>query len=133
MNDAEREYAQMLVSMEKEVLALKTAHQRPLGALNFFKQALNFNLNIAAGSYGVAFLVTVNIATPTAKPPIVQASYNVPNGFYDVSIEQITTGGDYSSWTYDLALNNDGSAQSVAFNFEALSSQPIVDIIWSYK
>lgn len=132
MNDNEREFDKMLLDMEAEVLALKTAHQRPLGALNFFRDSLDFTVVIAAGDYGKAILITVNIETPTAKPPIVQAGWEIPNTFYDITILDMNVNANYDTWTYKLYLDNDGSAQNVPFNFAAISSQPILSIDWSY-
>ena len=132
MNDAERELAQMFNNMEKEILALKTAHKRPLGALNFFRDSLDFTIVIGAGDYGKGITIVVQVETPTAKPPIVQAGWNIPSGFYDTSILDMNANANYDIWTYKIYINNDGSAQNVPFNFTAISSQPILSITWSY-
>ena len=132
MNNAEYEFDEMIKSIEQELTDLKTAHQRPLGTLNFFQRSSSFNVTIQAGAYAAIFDVTVNIETPTATPPIVQLGWEIPAGFYDVNIMDTTISGDYSSWTYRLALTNNGTAQTVTFNVGAISAQPILSINWSY-
>ena len=134
MNDGEYEFDRMLKSMENEVLALKTAHQRPLGTLNFFRKDLSFNVEIAAGDYSVGFYIDITIATPSVIPPIVQAGWNVPSGFFETTFEGMNTSGDYSVWTYALSLSNDNSAaQTINIKTMALSSQPIIGISWRYN
>lgn len=128
MNDGEYEYATMLKEMENEVLALKTAHQRPLGTLNFFQKSQTFTLNISAGDYGIDFTITVKIAEPTAKPPITQVGWEIPSGFYDVTIVNMSVNGDYDTWTYELFLNSDEYAHTVSFKVGVVSSQPIISI-----
>lgn len=128
MKDGEYEYAKMLKEMENEVLALKTAHQRPLGTLNFFQKSQNFTLNIGAGDYGIFFYITVKIAEPSVKPPITQVGWEIPNGFYDVSIIDMTVNANYDTWTYRLFLNSDEYAKTVNFKVGVISSQPITSI-----
>lgn len=132
MNDQEREFVNLIDSMEREVLELKTAHQRPLGTLNFFQQDINFNVNIASGSYGVQFYFVVEIETPSAKPPIVQVGWEIPNGFYDVSVVNMNVNSNYTIWTYTLGLYNNGAAQTVNFKAGAISALPIKSLSWSY-
>lgn len=134
MNDGEYEYDRLLKSMENEVLALKTAHQRPLGTLNFFRKSLDFNVEIAAGAYSVGFYIDVKIGTPSVRPPIVQAGCSIPNGFFETTYEGMTTNGDYSVWSYALSLSNDNSsAQTINVKATALSSQPITELSWRYN
>lgn len=132
MNNSEREFAEMIKGIENELRDLKTAHQRPLGTLNFFRESSNFTVNIAAGNYAAVFDVVVTIEEPTVTPPIVQVGWEIPSGFYDVSVFDMTTSPDYSIWTYQLALLNNGAAETVAFKFGAVSAQPIKSITWSY-
>ncbi len=132
MYDGERQYAETLNEIESEILALKTAHQRPLGTLNFFQKSATLSISIPANSYGRDFYVVVKIETPTTKPPITQIGWEIPSGFYDVSIINMTVNGNYDTWTYELFLNNDGSAQTVSFRVGAISSQPITSITRSY-
>lgn len=132
MNNGEYEYAETLKNIENEILALKTAHQRPLGALNFFQKSTTLNISIEAGDYGREFDLIVKIETPTAKPPITQVGWEIPSGFYDVSIINMSVNNNYDTWTYRLFLNNDGSAQNVSFRVGVVSSQPINSITRSY-
>lgn len=134
MNDAEREYDRLVKSMENEVLALKTAHQRPLGALNFFKDAIDFDVDLTE-SFGVriaTFNVVVEIATPAVTPPIVQAGWDTPAGFYYVTYLYSSISGDYSVWTYRLRLLTTNPIAQANMKFGATSSQPIESITWSY-
>ena len=132
MNNGEHEYAQTIADIETEILALKTAHQRPLGTLNFFQKSATLTISIPAGSYGREFIVTVKIEAPSAKPPITQVGWEIPSGFYDVSIINMSVNGSYDTWSYRLFLNADASAQTVSFRVGAISSQPINSITRSY-
>lgn len=133
MNDGEYEYAKLLKSMENEVANLKTAHQRPLGALNFFTNKIQFtiNLNYEYGSYYRAFRVVVKIAKPTTTPPILQPAWDTPPGFYVVWLSANTISNDYTTYTYDMYLNSMTTASGLV-KFGAISSQPIESITWSY-
>lgn len=132
MNNGEYEYAQTIKDIETEILALKTAHQRPLGTLNFFQKSATLSISITAGSYGREFNVIVKISSPSVKPPITQVGWEIPAGFYDVSVINMTANANYDTWTYRLFLNNDGSAQTVSFRVGVISSQPIISISRSY-
>lgn len=133
MNDGEREYVQMLTSMEQEVLNLKTAHQRPLGTLNFFKSSSTFTIPLVdyGGSYSADIAVVVIIATPSITPPIVQTGWSVPASFYTVDLINFSVSGDYTTWTYTLFLQST-SVSSPQLTISALSSQPVEAISWSY-
>jgi len=132
MNDQERQFDNLIKKMEREVRDLKTAHQRPLGALDFYLDTLSFDVNIQSGAYGVSFYVDVQLKEPTAKPPIAQIGYNIPNGFYDVSVMSRSVDAKYTTWTYRLMLSNNGSAQTVNIRVGAISAQPILGISWRY-
>lgn len=134
MNDAEHEYDRLVKSMEDEVLALKTAHQRPLGALNFFKKTLDFDVALTEnfGVYVATFNVVVQIAKPSVKPPIVQTGWDTPAGFYYVTYLDFSTDSDYATWTYKLRLLTNDTIPSATMKVGALSSQPIESITWSY-
>ena len=134
MNNAEREYNQLLSSMESEVLALKTAHERPLGALNFFTKRENFNVNLTEqyGVYVATILITVSIATPAVKPPIVQTGWDTPAGFLNVDFIEFNVSSDYSTWSYKLRLLTTNALASATMKVSTLSSQPINSITWSY-
>ena len=126
MNDAEREYTQLIKSIEDEVLNLKTAHQRPLGVLNFFRKTQD--ITVTSDQYGyVDFNIVVKIATPTVTPPIVQTGWNIPNGFYVVDIYQMSINSNYDTWTYRLALQQ-ASQFTTTLNVSVISSQPIESI-----
>lgn len=133
MNDGEYEYAKLLKSMENEVANLKTAHQRPLGALNFFTNKIQFtiNLNYEYGSYYRAFRVIVKIAKPATTPPILQPAWDTPAGFYVVWLSANTISNDYTTYTYDMYLTSMTTASGLV-KFGAISSQPIESITWSY-
>lgn len=133
MENGEHEFDQMLKGMEAEILALKTAHQRPLGALDFFKKNLEFNitLNLELGSYYRKFKVIVKIAEPTAKPPILQPSYDTPSGFPLLFIDGSNVNSSYTEYEYDFYLVS-ATESSATIKFGALSSQPIESITWSY-
>lgn len=133
MNNGEYEFDRYLKEMEDEVTNLKTAHQRPLGALGFFKKNLNFVLNLPYqyGAYSATINVVVKITTPTAKPPIVQTGWNIPAGFYSVDFMDFNVNGNYDTWTYKLYLSSN-TISSVNFKVSSISSQPIESITWSY-
>lgn len=134
MNNGEYEFDKYLKEMEAEATNLKTAHQRPLGALNFFKESLGFAVNLTEsyGVYAVDFYVTVTIATPTTKPPIVQTGWSVPAGFIRVYFIDLNVSSDYTTWQYQLQLLTDQVVSSAPMNITTLSSQPIIDISWGY-
>lgn len=134
MNDAEREYASLITSMEREVLALKTAHQRPLGALNFFTKSESFDVNLTEqyGVYVANITLVVNIATPAVKPPIVQTGWDTPPGFLNINFTNFAVSSDYSTWTYTIQLLTTTAMASAPMKVSSLSSQPINSITWSY-
>lgn len=131
MYNGEAELVKMIKDMEAEILALQTAHQRPLGALNFFKKSVNIpvNLQYSYGIYYADIKITVRVRTPSVKPPIVQTGWDVPAGFNTVWFSEATTNADYSEWTYEMALNSN-NITSTTFNVGVVSSQPIESITW---
>lgn len=133
MHNGEYEFDRLIKSMEREVLDLKTAHQRPLGTLNFFSDELSFTvaMQYTSGTYHRDFEVVVTIAEPIAKPPIVQAGWDTPSGFTFVETIGFSNSGDYTTWTYQLRLVST-SISSVAMKFGVVSSQPIENLTWSY-
>ena len=130
MNDAEYEYAKMLTSMEKEVLDLKTAHLRPLGALNFFykQETLTIPLTYSYGMYEAEVYIRTSVEPAGAGAPIVQIGWDridhVMSELFDFTIS-----GDYSSWTYRVWIYSN-SANSVNLPVSVISSQPINSISW---
>ena len=127
MNNGEREIDALFTEMEKEVTNLKTAHQRPLGALNFFKQSAQFTIPLTSivGTYIATFNFVVKIATPTTTPPIVQAGWNTPPNFFRVERQEMAVSADFSTYTYKLRLQTQTALASAIFNAGAISSQPI--------
>lgn len=132
MNSAENEIDRMLKEMEDEVTNLKTAHQRPLGALSFFRESVTIpvNMSYAYGAYYANIKIVVKVATPTTKPPIVQAGWDVPSGFNTVWFYGVTVDSDYATWTYDITLDS-LTISSTSIAVGAISSQPIESLTWS--
>ena len=130
MNNGEREIDQLFTEMEKEVTNLKTAHQRPLGALNFFKESETFTIDLTqmAGTYIATFNIIVKIATPAVTPPIVQTGWDTPANFYRVERLEFATSADFSTYTYKLRLSTTTMLLSANMKVSALSSQPIESI-----
>ena len=133
MGDAEVEFNKMLSKIEDEILALKTAHQRPLGALNFFKKSESFGVTLtpSLGIYAAEIYIHVKIAEPATKPPIVQTGWDTPPHFYSVSFQNLVVSADYSEWTYELQFIS-STVSSLMLNVSTLSSQPIESITWEY-
>lgn len=127
MNNGEREINELITEMENEVTNLKTAHQRPLGALNFFKKTDSFTIPLQslAGVYLANFKLIIQIATPSVTPPIVQAGWDTPANFYRVERTEMAISADYTTYTYKLRLQTQTALASAILKAEALSSQPI--------
>lgn len=68
-----------LTKMEREVLALKTAARRGLGATKFYSKEVSW------GS-GKAHSFRVYIADGEPMPAFIQAYVNVPTPFYDLAV-----------------------------------------------
>lgn len=130
--NSEREFNNSLKKIKSEILYLKTAHQRPLGALDFFEDSVSFDVTLSEyyGIYSANITVTVTIDIPAVTSPIVQTGWEVPNGFYSVFYYGASVSEDYSTWTYDLTLTST-SATSASMKVGAISSQPIESITWS--
>lgn len=125
----EREVWDLIQGVENELTNLKTAHQRPLGALDFFKkiQSLTVILQNPYGTYYKDFWVDVKIEKPEVTPPIVQSGWDLPSGFLYIDLYEYAVSFDYSTFSYRLALQSE-NISSATFNFSALSSQPIKSI-----
>ncbi len=134
MYNGEKQLDQMIKGIENELLALQTAHQRPLGALNFFKKSetIPVTLTSAYGIYSADIYITVKIKKPSVKPPIMQLGYDVPSGFHTVWFYGVTTDANYENWTYELALDSQ-TISSTTLKVGAISSQPIESITWSVR
>lgn len=123
--------AKRLKEIDRELTALKTAHQRPLGTLDFLQKSLGFTVNL--GSFGATSIeVTVTIETPAVTPPIVQTGWSIPGNCYSVDLTSYTTSADYSQWTYTLFISTYPVLSSVNMTVTALSSQTIQSITWGY-
>lgn len=133
MYNGEYEFDNMLTDMEREVLELKTAHQRPLGALNFFsaEDTFTINLNYSYGIYYREFYIIVKIATPVTTPPIVQTGWNTPPNFFLTELIETSISADYTTWTYKLDLLSENQS-SANFKVGVKSSQPIISITRTY-
>ena len=132
MNSAEREFDLLLTEMESEILALKTAHQRPLGVLNFFRKTKTFTVNLTP-EYGSWYEATINLVIKTeasSKPPIFQMGYNIPRGVRQIYKNSATHNYDYSEWEYELYILENGIT-SLQFTVSAVCSQPVKSIEWS--
>ena len=124
-----------LKQIRRELTALKTAHIRPLGTLDFFHSSTTFTVNLSDtyGTYMATFNIVVQIETPTATPPIVQTGWDTPNGFYNVNFLDFNVNNLYNQWTYKLQLIAPGTViTSADMKVTAISSQPITSITWSY-
>ena len=133
MYNGEYEFDTMLKSMEREVLDLKTAHQRPLGALNFFSKQDTFTitLNYIYGTYYREFYIIVKVTKPIAHPPIVQTGWDTPPNFFLVELLEYSISADYTTWTYKLDLLSD-TESTANFKVGVKSSQPIESITRTY-
>lgn len=132
MNSAEREFDSLLTDMEREILALKTAHQRPLGVLNFFRKTETFMVNLE-NDYGSWYSATVNIkirTDPSNRPPIFQIGYDIPSGVRQIIRNKAQYSNNYSEWEYELYISARGIS-TMPFTAGAVCSQPIRNIEWS--
>lgn len=129
MNNGEKEIARLIKDAENELRNLKTAHQRPLGALSFFRGYTNIpvNLTLSYGTYVARISVTVRISKPDATPPIVQTGWDVPSGFITVWYDGMTINADYDEWTYDLMLYSN-TIGSTTLRVGVISSEPVISV-----
>lgn len=126
---------QKLKWLKRELTALKTAHDRPLGTLDFFHESRTFTVNLTEsyGIYMATFNIIVQTKTPTVVPPIVQTGWDTPNGFYRVDFLDFSVNNLYNQWIYKLQLISPGTViTSADMKVVSISSQPITSITWSY-
>ena len=126
---------QKLKWLKRELTALKTAHDRPLGTLDFFHESRTFTVNLTEsyGIYMATFNIIVQTETPTVVPPIVQTGWDTPNGFYRVDFLDFSVNNLYNQWVYKLQLISPGTViTSADMKVVSISSQPITSITWSY-
>jgi len=132
MNNGEREFNESLVSVEKELTALKTAHIHPLGSINFYTktETIEVTLEDLYGTYYKDFWVDVTIQMPSVKPPIVQVGWDVPAGFGYMDLYEYSINATYTVWSYRLSLMSP-TQSSASFPVTAVSAMPIESI--SYR
>ena len=126
---------QKLKWLKRELTALKTAHDRPLGTLDFFHESRTFTVNLTEsyGIYMATFNIIVQTETPTVVPPIVQTGWDTPNGFYRVDFLDFSVNNLYNQWIYKLQPMSPGTViTSADMKVVSISSQPITSITWSY-
>lgn len=126
---------QKLKWLKRELTALKTAHDRPLGTLDFFHESRTFTVNLTEsyGIYMATFNIIVQTETPTVMPPIVQTGWDTPNGFYRVDFLDFSVNNLYNQWIYKLQLISPNTViTSADMKVVSISSQPITSITWSY-
>lgn len=126
---------QKLKWLKRELTALKTAHDRPLGTLDFFHESRTFTVNLTEsyGIYMATFNIIVQTETPIVVPPIVQTGWDTPNGFYRVDFLDFSVNNLYNQWIYKLQLISPGTViTSADMKVVSISSQPITSITWSY-
>ena len=131
MNSGERQIDSMITSMERELVALKTAHKHPLGSLDFFTKTEQLQLTLPEqyGTHYLLFWVDVTIQTPEITPPIVQIGWDIPQGFNYVDLFDYNMNATYSTWSYKMSLASP-TISSATFNVTATSSLPVQSITW---
>ena len=131
MNNGEREFNQLLTSVEKELTALKTAHQHPLGSINFYTLTQNISVTLSEnyGVYDKMFWVDITVASSSVAPPIVQVGWDVPSGFNYIDLYEYSINASYTTWSYKLYLQSP-TKTSASFNVTATSSMQIQSITY---
>lgn len=131
MSSISNNFDEMIKFVDKELTNLKTAHLRPLGALDFFHMSKTLTVNLSdpynIGYYNAVFWIDVTIKQPDIIPPIVQTGWNIPNGFSRMDLYEYAVSSDYSVWSYKLTLES-SSTNSASFLASAVSSVPILSI-----
>lgn len=130
MSSLNNQFDDMIKFVDRELTDLKTAHLRPLGALDFFHLAQTVSVSlqqIGGVSYYKDFWVDVTIKQPDALPPIVQIGWNIPDGFGWMDLYDFSVSSDYTRWSYQMALTSP-DRDSARFLVSAVSSVPIVSI-----
>lgn len=130
MSSLNNQFDDMIKFVDRELTDLKTAHLRPLGALDFFHLAQTVSVSlqqIGGVSYYKEFWVDVTIERPDALPPVVQIGWNIPDGFGWMDLYDFSVSSDYTRWSYQMALTSPDT-DSASFLVSAVSSVPIVSI-----
>lgn len=130
MSSLNSQFDEMIKFVDRELTDLKTAHIRPLGALDFFHldSTVNVTLQQIGGiSYYKEFWVDITIRQPDALPPIVQIGWNIPDGFAWMDLYDFQVTADYTRWSYQMALTSPDK-ESASFLVSVVSSVPIVSI-----
>lgn len=132
MFNGETDLAKFIKGVEGELLALQTAYQRPLGALDFYKESASIPLTLEE-SYGVYYVevtIEVKVEASSIPPPIVQLGYDVPAGFITVIFDGVSTDEGFTTWTYKLALMS-LTTSTATLKIGVTSSQTITSLTWS--
>lgn len=131
MSSGNSQFDEMVKFVDNELTNLKTAHLRPLGALDFFHLAKTVTVQLVdqynIGYYYKDFWIDVTIRQPDTIPPIVQTGWNIPNGFNRMDLYEYAVSGSYNVWSYRLSLSS-SSISSASFLVSAVASVPILDI-----
>lgn len=129
MNSGEYELDSLIKDIDREIRDLKTAHKRPLGALDFFTltKGITVSLTSQFGQYYADFWIDVTIDTPDATPPIVQTGWDVPNNFASMDLAAYSVNASYTVWSYRFTLVS-STQSSASFNVAATSSLPVKSI-----
>lgn len=122
-------FDELIKFVDRELTNLKTAHTRPLGALDFFRlsKTIDVNLSNQYGYYYTDFWLDVTIKQPDVVPPIVQTGWDIPAGFSRMDLYQYSVSNNYSVWSYRLSLQS-SSLSTASFLVSAVASVPIVSI-----
>lgn len=129
MDNGEYEFDSLINDIDREIRDLKTAHRRPLGALNFFTMTKSITVNLTSqfGQYYADFWIDVTINMPEVKPPIVQTGWDVPANFTSMDLSSYSVNADYTVWSYHFTLISN-TQNSATFNVTATSSVPVGSI-----
>lgn len=118
-------FDEAIIQLENEVLALRTAHKRGLGMMNF--SAASVTATTAASAYPYEYLVEIELAENNAGEPGVPGT---DEGY--PLIEVGSTYGAFSNPTFDLEMLNVSYNLTLETNdlptVSAVSSAPIANI-----
>ena len=135
MNNGEKQIDDELRFIEKELTNLKTAHQRPLGTLDFFHKTerLSVKLDNPGGSpdYFGYFWVDIELEESAIKPPICQLAYDVPIGSGEASLWDTVISSDYKTFSYRFFFV-DSPTQYGPFDVQTVSSIPVKNVSVRY-
>lgn len=104
-------FDQKLIWLEREVLALKTAQERGLGTMNFYRNSVN--LSYAPGS-PLYITVTATAKAGEIAPFFCQLFFNTTE---DLIMDQLTTSDTSVAWRFYY-----NSLSSQSFTFTVIST-----------